>query len=831
MKSLSAGLASASLLIISATAGAQAPGADGFNELEEIIVTARRKEESVQDVPISMTVFSQEQLTSNNIVSANELAKYTPSLQTNSRYGSESASFSIRGFVQENQTSPSVAVYFADVTAPRSQGGTQAGNGAGPGSFFDLQNVQVLKGPQGTLFGRNTTGGAVLLVPVKPGREFGGYIEGSAGNYGMLREQGALNLPVSDAFRIRLSVDHQDRDGYLNNVSGIGPKDFGDVGYTAARLSLVAEITPDLENYTIASFSRSSTNGFYPKIVNNDNGTCLTTRDCRDPFPQLRAAQRAATAGDYWDIANGLPQAHQTIKQWQVINTTTFQASDTITLKNIASYSQFQQSQAANIYGENGFQDGRALGFVAVNILPEPGKHNVSQQTFTEEVQVQGRIADDFFTYQAGAYFEKSTPLDGFQGSYSVNNLACPDPLTLQCQNVTTEPNPPIPPSTTAGFIQNSRTQYKFTDTGLYAQGTLKFTDQLSLTTGIRYTTDKTEGLGQVIKISFPTANTPTYGCSQPSIAVQGGTAAQVQADPSLCNFRRTEKSSKPTWLVDLDYKPMDNLLAYVKYARGYRQGGVNVSSYGLETWKPEQVDLYEVGTKLNWRSVVPGAFNVAVFYNKFTDQQIAINTLPCNLNPAAANCVGFNLANSPSPAQGIGNSGESTIKGVEADLTISPFEGLNLSLAYAYLDTELTAINVPAPAVGFASFVPNAILGGPLQNTPKNKGAATLSYALPLPESIGRIIPAVTYTQQGTTFGNNSSLTLKTLPEQKNLNVNLDWKQIMGSAIDVGLFATNVTNEKYFVFATGASFGWDAVVLNEPRIWGARVKYSFGSK
>jgi iron complex outermembrane recepter protein len=454
----------------------------------------------------------------------------------------------------------------------------------------------------------------------------------------------------------------------------------------------------------------------------------------------------------------------------------------------------------------------------------------VSQQTFTEELQLQGRVADDFFTYQAGAYFEKSKPLDGFQGSYSQNNIACTDVFSLQCQNVVTEPNPPAVASTTNGFIQNSRTKYNFTDTGLYAQGTLKINEQLSLTTGVRYTSDKTEGLGQVIKISFPTPNTPVYGCAQPSIAVQGGTAAQVQADPSLCNFRRTEKSSKPTWLIDLDYKPMDNLLTYVKYARGYRQGGVNVSSYGLETWKPEQVDLYEVGTKLNWRSVVPGSFNVAVFYNDFSNQQIAINTLPCNLNPAAANCAGFNLANSPSPAQGIGNGGTSIIKGVEADLMVSPITGLNLSLAYAYLDTELKSIDVPPPATGFASFTPNAIVGGPLQNTPKNKGSATVSYTLPLPEGIGRITPSATYTAQGTTFGNNSSLTLKTLPKQKQWNLNLDWKEIVGSTVDVSLFATNVTNEKYFVFASGASFGWDAVVLNEPRIYGARVKYRFGN-
>jgi iron complex outermembrane receptor protein len=814
MKSLSAGLASASLLIMSATASAQAPAKDGVNELEEIIVTARRREESVQDVPISMTVFTQEQLTERNIVSANELAKFTPSLQTNSRFGAESASFSIRGFVQEGQTSPSVAVYFADVTAPRSQGGTNAGNGAGPGSFFDLQNVQVLKGPQGTLFGRNTTGGAVLLVPQKPTRDFGGYVEGTVGNYGELREQGAINLPVSDALRVRLSVDHQDRDGYLKNVSGIGPKDFADIGYTAVRLSVVAEITPNLENYTIASFSRSSTNGSYPKIINQDNSV-------RDPFKTLRADQIAATSGDYYDVANGLPGAHQTIKQWQVINTTTWQATDALTVKNILSYAQFQQSQAENIYGENGYQDGTTAPYFSTNIMPEPGKHNVSQQTYTEELQLQGRIADDLFTYQTGAYFEKSTPLNGFQGSYSANSIICTDFYSYQCTALSG-----------SSYIQNSRTKYTFQDIGLYAQGTFKITDQLSLTGGARWTQDKTDGVGQTIQIRFPTPNNPTFGtCAQPApLAVQGGTVAEVTANPALCNFVRSEKSSKPTWLIDLDYKPMDNILAYAKYARGYRQGGVNVSSYGLETWKPEQVDLYEVGSKLNWREIVPGALNVAVFYNKFKNQQIAINTLPCNFAPTAPACAGFTGA-SPAPAQGIGNAGQSIIRGFETDLTLSPVTGLNFNVAYAHLDTILQSITVPPTPLGFATLIPNAVVRGPLQNTPKDKYTVTASYTLPLPDSIGRIIPSATYAAQTTTFGNNSSVTLKTLPKQRQLNLNLDWKEIVGSTIDAGLFVTNVSNQRYYVFATGASFGWDAVVLNEPRMYGARVKYSFGSK
>ncbi|MET0364296.1 MAG: TonB-dependent receptor plug domain-containing protein [Sphingobium sp.] len=238
-------LSSASLIAVAIAATPAMAQDDGGND---IIVTARRTEERLQDVPISITAFNQQQLTNRNVVSAGDIATYTPSLSSNGRWGSESTSYAIRGFVQEGPTSPSVGAYFAEVVAPRANGGTTAGNGAGVGQFFDLANVQVLKGPQGTLFGRNTTGGAVLLTPQKPTGSFEGYLEGSLGNYGMKRIQGVVNVPVLDTLRIRLGVDRQTRDGYLKNVSTIGPKDFGDVDYLALRFSAVADLTPNLEN-------------------------------------------------------------------------------------------------------------------------------------------------------------------------------------------------------------------------------------------------------------------------------------------------------------------------------------------------------------------------------------------------------------------------------------------------------------------------------------------------------------------------------------------------------------------------------------------------------
>ena len=189
----------AAVLGAATPAMAQTASATSDNDLSEIIVTARRVEERLQDVPISIQVFNQEQLTQHNVVNAADLALYTPSLSANTNFGSANSSFAIRGFVQDSGTAPSVATYFADVVSARGNGnGIPVGDGAGPGYFYDLQNVQVLKGPQGTLFGRNTTGGAVLFVPQKPTSELGGYVEASYGNYDMRRVEAAFNMPLND---------------------------------------------------------------------------------------------------------------------------------------------------------------------------------------------------------------------------------------------------------------------------------------------------------------------------------------------------------------------------------------------------------------------------------------------------------------------------------------------------------------------------------------------------------------------------------------------------------------------------------------------------------
>lgn len=831
-------------------ASAMSAQAESSNNPGDIIVTARRSEERLQDVPISITVLSQDAITKRNIISSTDLGTYVPSLSTNQSFGAEKASFSIRGFTQEGKTSPSVAVYFADVVAPRSNGGTTSGNGAGVGSFMDLQNVQVLKGPQGTLFGRNSTGGAILLVPQKPTDRFEGYVQGSIGDYDMRRVEAVLNAPLADTFKVRLAIDRNERDGYLHNRTDIGPKDFGNVNYFAARLSVVADLTPDLENYTIASYSRSDTHGIIQQVrgCNRDYATAGGVTQIVGQFACAQADRAAANNYGFWDVENNDPTARELVRQWQVINTTTWRASDTLTIKNIVSYAEYRESADFNLFGDNLVSSGQTLNFaplglgvgaggecflgtpgcvtplqiptVAGQTLPgitlHPGVsgNNSAQSTFTEELQFQGRSGDDRLTWQGGAYLEVSKPLGWNTGLTSIFE-SCTDVATYQCTN-------PV----LIGSISASNVKDSFNSKALYAQATYKLTDQLSLTGGFRYTWDKVSSEAENVNIFVPQQGPTPFACQDVvRFNVGGLTGSPVFVNGPLsaqCDNVLHENSSRPTWLIDLDYKPNEDMLLYAKWARGYRQGAINSNNLGLEIAQPEKVDTYEAGAKTTFRGAMPGYFNVAAFYNNFTGQQIAFNSV-----------VALAFQGKVPNAQPILNAGKSRIWGIEADASISPFAGLRLDASYAYLNTKLISITPPTPIpVYYASLESSADVGQPLVLSPKNKFTVTGTYTLPLDESIGRVSLSATFTHTDKNKAFSATLAPNNIiPAANLLNLNADWNSVLGQPIDLSFFMTNVTNQKLIVYPNSAyaTMGVSGGQLNQPRMWGVRLKYRFG--
>ncbi|HEX8055745.1 MAG TPA: TonB-dependent receptor [Novosphingobium sp.] len=789
----------------------------------DIIVTARRQEERLQDVPISITVFSQQQISDRNIVTATDLGTYTPSLSVNQRFGPEKSSFALRGFVQENGTSASVGVYFADVVAPRVQGGTTSGNTAPTGSFMDLQNVQVLKGPQGTLFGRNTTGGAVLLVPHKPTDKLEGSVEGSAGNYDMWRLQGVLNVPLADTFKVRLAVDRNKRDGYMKNHSGIGPDSYNDLNYFAGRLSIVADLTPELENYTIATYSHSFSRGYGARLVACDRrftpgflvtNTAQISQAIMGSAACAQLDRQAARGDGPLDIEVDNANPYLDIHHWQVINTTTWQATDNIRIKNIVSYQEYRERASFSLNGDNFSVTNPApriapglplppqtagAKFQYVLINPAPNNDLAAESTFTEELQIQGETPDGRFNWQVGGYLEMARPI-GFNAAYSAGLLNCSVPEQLStCTN-------PLG----LGSMQNSATKFWYDNKGLYGQGTFKLTEQLSLTAGIRYTMDKVRALGQSTRIRLPSTRT----CND---TVRFGNLVVQNAEQCAVIFRQS--SNKPTWLIDLDYKPSDDILLYAKWARGYREGGINITNIGFEVWKPEQVDLYEVGAKTSFRGAVPGYFNVAAFYNDFRNQQIVANGI--------SNVPGFN-GSAP-----IVNAGKSRIQGIEADASATLFDALRFDLGYTYLDTKVKSISLPPIPAGapYSALIPSASVGDPLPLSPKHRVTLTGTYALPVPESVGQVSLGATYV-----YTAKQAFTKATLPQYWDLpatnivNLNVNWDNIMGQPVDASFFVTNLTNNISQV-AVGTSYnsaGFESLLYAPPRMWGFRLKYRF---
>ena len=837
--------------------GAQAGDANASNG-GDIIVTARRSEERLQDVPISISVLSQEELNQRNIISTADLGSYVPSLSVNNQFGPEKASFVIRGFTQAYHTAPTVGVYFADVVAPRALGPTTSGNGAGVGTLFDLENIQVLKGPQGTLFGRNTTGGAILLVPHKPTDKLEGYVEGTLGSYNEHRLQGVLNIPLSDSLKVRAGVDWNQADGYLKNHSGIGPDRLGNTNYIAARLSVLANITPDLENYLVASYSRSDTTGAIQKLATCTDAAGLTAAQEQGGFnPLLNAfspaacnqiARQNARGDGLWDVENNDPNPREYIKQWSVINTTTWHASDTLTIKNIISYSRYYESASFSLWGDNyrvysGFpytNSGGANPLPLLNspvgsglktIQLEPGFYpwTTAQDSFTEELQFQGHSSDNRLTWQAGAYLEVSHPLDWnaqlvdqFANCSDIKNNVCVPlflPFFVPAFNVTVPVN--------ISGISEANTKDWFNDKALYAQATYKLTDQLSLTGGIRYTWDKMKDLAQTLNIDQKGAycqnvflfNTAPSGTSVD--ATNKSQYALYTTDPNACNITRTISSKRPTWLIDLDWKPSNDVLIYLKWARGYRMGSITSNSIGFETVGPEKLDLYEIGAKTSFRGALPGFLNIAAFYNDFHDQQITINPVLAPQYQGVLTNAAPNI-----------NAGHSRIWGIELDASVKPFEGFKLEVGYTYLNTRVLQITLPPKPIYYSALNSTAGVGDPLALSPKNTLIVTGTYTLPLDNSIGKISISGTFTHIDANQAESPLASpLYLIAAENQLNLNADWKSMFGKPFDLAFFMTNVTNQGRILFP-GSGFqtiGADGGHVNQPRMWGFRLRYHFG--
>jgi iron complex outermembrane receptor protein len=770
----------------------------------DIIVTARRVEERLQDVPISITAYTQDQLQERNVVNFTDLALTTPSLSANTTFGDLNTNFAIRGFRSDQNTPPTVGTYFGDAVALR--GGTTTvpvGDGAGPGSFFDLENVQVLKGPQGTLFGRNTTGGAILLVPKKPTDGFEGYIEGTYGNYDQMRVQGAVNARFGDA-RGRISIDRSKRDGYLRNTSGAGEDRLNDSDYLALRVSFVADLTPDLESYFILNYTHSDITGYGGHMFAADAATLGTQAGFVTNLVAAELARPSSIAGGFWSTQSTSQQFNK-LHQWQLINKTSWTANDNLTVRNIMAYGKIKQQLSTEILTT--FLDVSPLlgGIVpprtpvAVNnLISLPGASISDQYTFTEELRLEGNGMGGRLVYQAGVYAEMSGP-SGPIGQASASLLNCVDQGAQLCYNYLG-----------IGAISQVQARVRYRNYGVYGQATYNFTDQLSLTGGLRYTWDRQKVDSTVKTFRFPRA---IAAPAVPNSMVCTNTFNYSLPD---CNALFNQKSSAPTWLIGLDYKPNDDVLVYAKYARGYRAGGIQPSApQGFTTFEQEKLDNYEIGVKASFDGAIRGTFNIAAFYNDFSNQLVAVGFLGKPGTGLSANVASVNV-------------GRSEIKGFEVEATVEPLDGLNFQVSYSYLDSKIKSIEPIVLDVASPYFVFSVpAKGSALTLTPKHQVSLAGSYTVPLGGDTGDLKFSANYNYVS---GMNSTPAgpLTRIGNRDLVNATLSWDSIMGTGLGIEAFVTNLTKEKYYTYINYqggvGSFG----TVGQPRFYGVRVRYDF---
>lgn len=794
---------------------AQDGGAEDVDQmLDEVIVTAQRRAENVQDVPISMTVFSEEQIANANMTNAADLTTLTPSLTVDTRFGYENTAFAIRGFTQSLRTTASVATYFAEVVAPRGQTAQTSGDGAGPGYLFDLQNVQVLKGPQGTLFGRNTTGGAILLTPQEPTDSFEGYVEGSLGNFNAKRIQGVVNIPLAETFRMRLGIDSNERDGHLDNITDIGADELGNSDYTATRLSFLWDVAEGLENYTLLQYVDSKSAGYSASLINcsSSPGTLLGITGAI-PLCQDQLARQRENGEEFYDVASTIATPETTIEEKRIINTTTWEATDEITIKNIFGYAHLETNNGSSVFGTDwrspdplraGYQ------FAPGMSLKNPDVPVTSQESYVEEVQIQGTSMDEHLDWQVGAYYEHSRP-DGYSGQNSAAFLYCDlasvegDPSGFQCYD-------PIPAglrSYVEGSVLVTNFKTDFLNKAVYGQATYDFTDEFSTTVGLRYTKDEAEGKG--IKNRYTFNPDGSRGPMYPTVAT-----------PKV-------ESEEPTGMIDFTYRPDENVMTYFKFTRGYRQGSVNLSADpGVDTHEPEYINTFEIGAKTSFAGPIPGQFNIAVFDNELKDMQLQFGYFSPTAGPTTA----------------IANAGKAESKGLEMDLVLRLLDDLTLSVSYAHLSTELKE-QVPLSGdvvrqriVAATGDDPGLLVtstladkGEELPFAPKNTWVASLNYLVPVPADIGVMSLGATWTYIGEQRSSSSSSTyFDMLPSYELLNLNASWLGIYGSNFDTSLYATNVTDKEFITYTAGTwnSIGMEARQAGLPRMYGVRLRYSF---
>ncbi|UCG73901.1 MAG: TonB-dependent receptor [Chromatiales bacterium] len=833
---------------------ARAQGAQG-GALDDILVTARRREESLQDTPISITAFEGQDLSRRQINKLEGIDQFTPNLvidtATTFSGANSTASVFIRGIGQVDftaTTEPGVGIYLDGVYISQTIGSVL--------DLVDVERVEVLRGPQGTLFGRNTIGGAISVTTAKPDTEgIYGDVKVTAGEDSRFDIKGFVNLPITDTLAARLSAAHFERDGYIEAPNSVGGDDLGDIDQDVARAAI--RWTPN-ERFTAdftADWSRARESGapvvsstvydgaslaFIADLANPaspnyvpppnplpapsfvDLNNILATApicteggiagvDCAAPNPLFGGP--TITSADTQPRDSGaqnltpLDMASDT-DVWGVSLTLEYDF-DWAVIKSITSY---RDVDAFTVLDNDGL-------LVLNNELID--EFDIDQTT--QEFQLTGTLFDERLNWLVGAYFFREDGLNLDQVQFTPVHI-------LSGAEVDNESD--------AGF----------------AQLTYDFNDKLSFTAGVRYT-DETKKFkvgdecrkipgGPVTRIAdgsvvtctpiqtvidpkflnqgflefvgapvFPDDPDPDARvCCLPISDAQGNVVSLVRGlnpgDEVLP--RGTSEADFDDWtpLFNISYAWTDDLLTYVSYSEGFKSGGwvqrVFPPKTGVPSFEPEEAKVYEFGIKWSgWDQRLRA--NAAVFHTDYDDLQIEVND---GIAPVTRNAA------------------EAEIDGFELELTAIPIESLLLQLGVGYLDAEYTELD---PREDFFTDLVPFDKDSELVNAPEWSVNASGEYTYNLPNG-SRLIARVDYSWVDDHY--KGALNFPEL-EQESYDLwdaYLTWVS-SDDVWEASVFGQNLGDEDYIVsgFANALTQGKSQVSIGRPRQVGASLQYRFG--
>jgi iron complex outermembrane receptor protein len=375
-----------------AAAPADGSSADAPPLLDDIVVTARRKEEQLQRVPIAISALSGSQLQAQGIQKVADVTTAVTGVFSapGSNRGSNSPVFAIRGQLNRDPTlgaDPSVGIYFAEVPWARPQGANAA--------FFDLQSLQVLKGPQGTLFGRNSTAGAILLTPNAPTDTFEGYVKDGLGTYDQAMAEAVLNMPLSPRAAIRIGGTYERRDGYLTNV--LSGQKLNNVNNGSVRIALKLDPTDGITTTFIGSYYKTDTNGDGSRLIGISPAS--PSAPVAGIYARLASALARTNALGKYNILSsfapevaavdvlGVPQVFRTsqsakVETWSAQNSLVIDLGESPLLGDVS---------LKNIIGYRHEKDENTFETAAVPFLNAQVYNTQHSEQFSEELQLQGK--------------------------------------------------------------------------------------------------------------------------------------------------------------------------------------------------------------------------------------------------------------------------------------------------------------------------------------------------------------------------------------------------------------------------------------------------------